>query len=547
MAVDFDAKLAGLTAEIVRDAVQDYDRGDFARWLVGCPPVIASAFPGSWDMTGLLPGIAHAQGAAGPAGLRAVFGLPGRLPAVRLPLAADLARQARSAPLMARLEALAAWLGPAGRLVNQVDELSEADSADAAGWLGIGRASLRYLWEYALTSGWLELDDAPAGGQTRAVPSLTARRWADGEDSGTVHVWAVIFASVLAAALDVAAAADPDAARKLNFRGQGPAVAILLFLARRSGLSRAEVSDLVMAGVVGGPAPARTLRAWDAWVREHGHPARVLLGDLAALGAVTVADTDSGAVGLTAPALWAMRELLCCEGIDIPLLPANVAQMSAGDLIALAEGVTEAEFDTASAAWVEGRGPEQAARELLAFAASADARERLTAVNLTRRIGVAAHMAWRQAMRRPELRGYARIALSVVAGELPDSTLPLVLEPKPDDLTWVATDLLALACGDEDPAPEQVAAQFREAVPPGEESWIFDLMSRSSHPDVVQVLTVLGRHHPDRRVARHARRAAHAAARSRTAAAAAAAAAGAAGAAGAAARPEPAPARPPGH
>jgi hypothetical protein len=80
-----------------------------------------------------------------------------------------------------------------------------------------------------------------------------------------------------------------------------------------------------------------------------------------------------------------------------------------------------------------------------------------------------------------------------------------------------------------------VAAQFREAVPLGEESWIFDLMSRSSHPDVVQVLTVLGRRHPDRRVARYARRAAQAAARSRTAATATGA------------RPEPSPARPTGH
>ena len=535
MAVDFDAELAGLAAEIVRDAVQDYDRGDIAPWLVGCPPVIAAGFPGGWDMPGLFPGIAHAQGAAGPVSLRRVFGLPGTLPAVRLPPAADLARQARSAPLMARLEALSAWLGPAGRFVNQVDELPEADSADAAAWLGIGAAYLRYLWEYALTSGWFELDDAPAGGQARAVPGLTARRWADGDDPGTLHVWAVIFASVLAAALEVAASADPDAARKLNFRGQGPAVAMLLFLARRSGMSRAEVSELVMDGVAGGSASTRTLRARDAWVREHGDPARILLGDLAALGAVTVADTDSGAVGLTAPALWAMRELLCCEGIDIPLVPASLAGMSAGDLVAMAEGVTETEFDATSAAWVDGRGPEQAARELLGFAASADARERLAAVNLTRRIGIAAGMAWRQAMRRPELRGYARIALSAVAGELPDSTLPLVLEPEPDDLTWVATDLLALACGDEDPDPGQVAGQFREAVPPGGESWIFDLMSRSSHPDVVRVLTVLGRHHPDRRVARHARRAAHAAARNRIAAATPRA------------RAEPTPARPVGH
>jgi hypothetical protein len=332
----------------------------------------------------------------------------------------------------------------------------------------------------------------------------------------------------------VAASADRDAARKLNFRGQGAAACVLLFLSRRTGLSRAEVSELIMDGAVRAPAPARTLRAWQAWVREHGDPAGVLLGDLTALGAVTLPATGSGVVGLTPLALWAMRELLRRDGIDIPLLPSSLAHMSAADVVAMADGVTEAEFGTESAAWLADRGPQRAARELLAFAVSAGARERLAAVNLTRRAGPQAAPAWRQAMARPELRGYARIALTAAASELPDSTLPLVLEPAPDDLTWVATDLLALACGEQDPDPRYVAAQFREAVPPGEESWIFDLMSRSSHPDVVQVLTALGRHHPDRRVARHARRAAQAAARARTAA-------------GGAAPAEPIPAPPGGH
>ena len=38
------------------------------------------------------------------------------------------------------------------------------------------------------------------------------------------------------------------------------------------------------------------------------------------------------------------------------------------------------------------------------------------------------------------------------------------------DLTWLATDLLALACGTDDPDPDLIAAQFREAVPAGEEA-----------------------------------------------------------------------------
>ena len=104
--------------------------------------------------------------------------------------------------------------------------------------------------------------------------------------SGALHVWAAVFAAVLASTLDVAAASDPDASRKLEFQGQGVAMAVMLFLARRAGLSRAEVRDLVMSGAIGDRPSSRTRRAWDGWVRGHGDPARWLLGELAGLRAV---------------------------------------------------------------------------------------------------------------------------------------------------------------------------------------------------------------------------------------------------------------------
>jgi hypothetical protein len=132
-------------------------------------------------------------------------------------------------------------------------------------------------------------------------------------------------------------------------------------------------------------------------------------------------------------------------------------------------------------------------------------------VNLVRRMGPAAYRAWRDAIQRPELRGYARIALAVMSAELPQSTAPLVLDLLPDDLLALATDLLALACGQNDPDPEQVAVQFSEAVPEAAEPWVLDVMSRSSNPDVAKVLTALSKHHPDRRVAKNAKRAARAA------------------------------------
>jgi hypothetical protein len=538
--MDSDAELTGLAAEILRDAVQVYNRSDIARWaaghrgelglgaVTGAFPAVTGGFAAvtssSPAVTGSFPAITGAFRAVGSGqvpdaqvSLKKVFRLPRKLPAVRLPPSAELAALARSAPLMAVLEALARWLGRDGRLVTKEDELSDADAADAVQRLGIRPQYLPYLWDYALTSGWVELDDEPGSGRRRAVIGQTAWRWADGDNPGTLHVWAPIFAAVLASTLNVATASDPDASRKLEFQGQGVAMAIILFLARRAGLSRAEVGELVMSGAIGDWPSARTRRAWDSWVRGHGDPARWLVGELAGLRAVYMPETDEGAVELTPLALWALREQLRLDGIEIPLLPAVSQRMTAAGLVALADAVSDAEFEAEAASWMAARGPDRAARELLAFAAFSGPQPRITAVNLVRRIGIDAYQAWRDAMQRPELRGYARIALSMLAAGLPERTMPTVPNQAPDDLTWVATDLLALAYDDDgEPDPEQIAERFSEAIPQGEESWIFGLMSQSSHPDVAQALMVLGRYHPDRWVAKEARRAARAAAKNRT-------------------------------
>jgi hypothetical protein len=98
----------------------------------------------------------------------------------------------------------------------------------------------------------------------------------------------------------------------------------------------------------------------------------------------------------------------------------------------------------------------------------------------------------------------------MMASDLPRSTLPLVLQPDPDDVAWLATDLLAMVCGPDEADPGEVAAQFAEAVPDGKQEWILGLMAQGAHPDSARVLDVLGTCHPDRRVAREARKAARA-------------------------------------
>ncbi len=75
----------------------------------------------------------------------------------------------------------------------------------------------------------------------------------------------------------------------------------------------------------------------------------------------------------------------------------------------------------------------------------------------------------------------------------------------PEDLAWVATDLLTLAIDEEFPDPDYLAVSFREAVPAGREQMLFDGMARGEHPDTVDVLNHLGEYHPDKQVAKAAR------------------------------------------
>jgi hypothetical protein len=517
MPVDSDAKLTALAAEILRDEVRVYDQDDIDRWLgissvlsgwnasmIGDAkttgafltitagfPVVTGAFP---DLTG---GLYATSGTEPDIALKRVFHLPDRLPGLRLPSGRELAGLARSARVMTQLDALARWLGQDGRPVTETDDLYATDAVKVARVIGVQDHYLPYLWEYALASRWVELSRTADGNRATAKVGPTARRWADGDDAGALHVWAVVFAVVLATTFEVASLGSW---RRLSFQGSGVVATVMLFLARRTGLTLAEFSDILKDRIIGIQPRSRTRREWDAWVLTHGDPARWLLRELVDLHAVTVPESGDEAFGLTPVAQWAFRVQLRREGVEIPLLkPVATAEMSAASLVGLSDAIPEAQFDQEFAQWLAARGADRGARDLLIFATFTDSRSRLAAVNLVRRIGVSARDAWRDAMERPELRGYARMALSDAADDM---------RRYPDDFTWIATDMLAMACGEKDPDPGQIAVQFADAVPKGSETWVFGLMSHSSHPDVARVLSVLGRYHPDRRVARGARKAA---------------------------------------
>ena len=511
MGVDLDTRLTDLAAGILRDGAEVYSRCEAESWLSGYNPVLTAWNSGMFG--DLRMPTSQAAGHHDRATLKRLFRLPHRLPAVLLPPATELAAQARSAPIMAKLEQLARWLGRDGCPVTQDDLLADSDAADAVDRLGIRPDLLPYLWEYALVSGWIELVDEPGGRRRWAVLGETASRWADSDDPGTLHAWAAVFASVLTTTLEVSADRAPEAARWLNFQGQGVALAVILFLARRTGVTESDVSDIVQDGAISDLPSRRARKAWDAWVQQYGDPARRLLSELVTLRAVIPAGNEDGPLTLSPLAQWALREHFKLDDIAIRIVLTS-GELSVAELVSLAGGISDKEFSAEFDAWSSDLAPDRAALELLKYASSANPRARLTAINMARRLGPEAVDAWLRAMNRPELRGYAHMALLAMEHELPPGTRQRLADHQDSD-EWnrVAADLLSLIGGGEDPDPQQLVVRFADAVPVGQEAWVIRQMACDADPDRREVLEVLARVHPDPSIAREAHKAARVAAR----------------------------------
>ena len=491
-------------------AADGVDMGDQAavdRWI--------AAFNARVDPAGGMFGVGEDDEDDGEdIGLKEAFGLPDRLPPMRLPAEAELAGMARDAPLPGRLRALAAWLGT-GRAVTENAELAGGDAAEATAALGLGVRDipgLDYYWRLALDAGFIELDED----ETRAIPGEAAQAWQDGDDDEVLDIWEMLFALVMDT-LEVIASLDPRRSGELDFFGQGAALAVTLFLARPDGLPVAEVSEVIRDAAVDELAPAHAEKTWQSWVRAHGDPARLLFDQMAAVGAVRISDSEDGDLArLTPLGLAAIRTQLAESDVEVPLLP-PADQMTAADLLAMAEGASEEEFEAETAAWLAHRTPESAAADLLSAAAESDPASRMLAVGVVTEFGARAEAAWRDALGRLELRGYAKIALAALAGGDPTGDMPAGLDLTPDDLAWMLTDGLVMdgwaeLDDDAEHDPAALGERLRAALPAGQEPAVFEMMARVPHPDAASVLTVIGRHHPDKKIAKAARKSAYKAA-----------------------------------
>ncbi|MFI7701012.1 hypothetical protein [Nonomuraea sp. NPDC049480] len=200
---------------------------------------------------------------------------------------------------------------------------------------------------------------------------------------------------------------------------------------------------------------------------------------------------------LTPLAVWALREHYLSLGLDAPQAP----DLAEADALGLIEGLLDgvpAEFaEDDIDRWLTGRTPGEAAGALLAAASGAPAVARGIAITIVDRLGTEAEPQVRAYLEDEELRPHAIHWLAARGLPAPQLTQ--------DELLWVSVDMLALAMPAAEEDPEIFAENMAASGPPAhmiEEMW------RVDHPDVVDVLELLGRSIPDSTVAKAARKAA---------------------------------------
>jgi hypothetical protein len=415
--------------------------------------------------------------------LEDAFDLPPVLPPVRLPEEAELAAQARRSALLGDLRALAdkvrettvpvAAVNPVLLLLAEEAELVNSDDDDLAP---------------GEDAGWL--DDLA-------------------DDSDALEAWEYAFGAVLDTTLEAAEDSGPLIAEDLDFEGHGPALVTRLFLNWRDGVPITELAASFKEAATADLEAEEADRQWQEWVDAHGDPLRLLLGQLERLGAVSVTDD---AVRLEPLGVRAVQSKLERDDLFVPVLPAP-EEMTPDDLVLVRMHGSDEHLEDELASWAGPRGEEQAARELLAFAAAGNAVTRTAAITIVSRLGHAAEPAWREALDRVELRCYAKAQLARLAGLDPEGTeLPAELQSDRVDIAWLIADTFG-PFSHFDLGQQKLPFDFGELirmvsmfVKPDE---AFEAMARLDHPDAEAVLILIGKHASDKATAKAARRAAY--------------------------------------
>jgi len=377
------------------------------------------------------------------------------LPPVRLAPRETLAQSALRVPLVTDARRLVQWMLAGGRTPTLKGHLRVRDAAEAAAQLSVADPGL--LWELAVHTGLVEVEGTAIF---------------DGEDFDPLEIWAATVEFVVEKDTGGAVTGDVSLDEELYglcdmlYRLQAPVPIPLV----RDYL---EEIGLVEDGEIDVPEAVRRL---------------------AYCG---MAEPGDELLELTPLALWGLHELYTDLGIEAP----EAADLTTADAPELIEGLLSgmpaemAEADIGG--WLENRTPAQAVTELLGSVSGAPSVARGVAVTIVDRLGPEAEEAVRAFLEEPELRPHAIHWLS--SRGLAAPTL------SQEEMLWMSVDMLALAMPAAEEDPEMFAENMSASGPPPH---VIEEMWRVDHPEVVDVLELLGRSLRDHGAAKAARKAA---------------------------------------
>ncbi|WP_186779775.1 hypothetical protein [Streptomyces salinarius] len=459
------------------------------------------------------------------------------LPPARLRPEAELARDALSAPVLARAARLARWAGP-GTRVDAGGGLVEEQLPAAAEQLGLsGDDAAAYAseaWRIAVDTGLVEITDEEAGTVTAGedLALLT------GSPQDVLGVWLTALEAVLADAsvpdlddlVDAMAEGgevdlssldwDPDAESEFL---DGVLGNLYLLTVGEDGPGDASVplpalaASVIVPSDMGEPSNEVLEQVSDAMMRlddqfrllepvglvEYQPVDEALMADADEEPAAPVDEADVaryGMVRLTPLGLYGLRARLLDAGFDAPAV-GDLADKGADALLDGTAPFPPAAAHAETELWLAGRGPLDAARELLAAARGSDTGaplRRLRCQQALSLVGAEAEPALREVLDDAELGGLARVWLTEHgARDVP--------APPQEMVFWLTIDTVAAQLAAEGNSEELRALVEGLAQ---QHSGFFDTAWRVEHPATPDVLEAMGRLHPDKKIAKEARKAA---------------------------------------
>ncbi|GAA4105237.1 MULTISPECIES: hypothetical protein [Streptomyces] len=471
------------------------------------------------------------------------------LPPVRLNSEAELARDALSAPLIARAVRLARWAGPDTR-VGAGGELVEEQLPAAAAELGLaddqdGPAYASEAWRVAVDTGLVDIQDAPEasgdededGTGTASVGEnlgvLTA-----GSPSDVLAIWLdafdVVFADATAPMIDDFAdlvgedgeidfeRLEWDPEEEADFL-EGVLGNLYLLTVSEGGAPEGPVplpalaASMIVPDDMGEPTDDILEQVSDAMMRlddqfrllepiglvEYEPVDEALMAEVGDEPAPPVDDEDVaryGMVRLTPLGLYGVRARMLEAGVDAPAV-GDLADKGADALLDGIAYFPELSARAETEQWLARRQPADAASELLAAARGDDAGGPLRRLHCQQALaltGASAEPAVREVLPDPELGGLARVWLAERgAADVPPPSETMIF--------WLAIDTIAAQL-----AVEGDLEELQELVEGlvGQHSGFFDAAWRVEHPATADVLEAMGRLHPDKSTAKEARKAA---------------------------------------